>query len=526
MITKNISDKHKRVVPVPKKAVFDGGYVKLGNNWSFEANKGCETNENCLNNKICLDYNNITSIAEKWSKKFGLADVNQIDGKELNESYTGKILLCTDNNLDDEEYKINIGPDQINVSAGSEKGIEYAMQTLWQISPDGKIPTGNIEDKPSLKIRGFHINFDSFRQMGIEEALHSIETAAELKLNTILLEYANRFPYEKHKRIAVNTTLKNEDIKRINEKAKELGMDIIPLQQTIGHLEYVLEHEHYESIRENRETTSQICPLNPNSFELVKELLEEMIEAHPGIKYIHLGGDEARSLGKCPACREKVEKYGISRLYIDHINSVCDFVASKGITPIIWDDMLCAHPEALDLLDKRIVIMYWDYWTVSKSSPYFIARYDRKGKPVTICDVGWDNEWKHELTDLDKSIMSVFARKVPLKESLSKEFMELYGPYLGNEFPKRIKGYPYLEFYQDKGFKVIGAPTSLGNGDDYNTLPNYWRFIPNIRTAADRCIEAGAEGLVTTAWYNYHPVMFHMGIGTTAQFSWGIKGEG
>ncbi|HOJ09684.1 MAG TPA: family 20 glycosylhydrolase [Clostridiales bacterium] len=523
MITKNIADKHKRVVPLPKKAVFNGDFIKLNDNWYIELDK--ESGKVCKTDGIQQRCSSITNIAEKWSRKFGMAGVSHGGETGLNGSCIGKISLHTDNNMNSEGYKINIGPEQVNISAGSEKGIDYAMQTLWQLSPDGNIPAGNIEDKPSIKIRGFHINFDSFRQMDIEEALRSIETAAELKLNTILLEYADRFPYEKHSRIAVNTTLKKEDIKRINDKAKELGIELIPLQQTIGHLEYILEHDYYKSIRENRETISQICPLNPDSFELIKELLEEMIEAHPGIRYIHIGGDEARSLGKCPSCKEKVEKYGISRLYIDHINSICDFITSKGITPIIWDDVLCAHPEALDLLDKRIVIMYWDYWTVSKSSPYFIARYDRKGRPVTVCDAGWDNEWKHELTDLERSIMSTFASKVPLKESLSKKFIELYGPYLGNEFPKRIKGYPYLEFFQDKGFKVIGAPTSLGNGDDYNTLPNYWRFIPNIRTAAERCIEANAEGLVTTAWYNYHPVMFHMGLGATAQFSWGVEKE-
>lgn len=515
MITKKITDKHKRVVPMPKKAIFDGELINLDNSWLIEMNnRGCRTHET---QKSC--YN----IAAKWAKRFGLAGVDCSDATQFNKHHVGKISLYIDDILEEEEYKINIGAKKVNVSAGSEKGIEYAMQTLWQISPDGKIPKGNIEDKPSLKIRGFHINFDSFRQMDIEEALNSIETASELKLNTILLEYADRFPYDKHSRIAVNTTLKKEDIKRINDRAKELRMEIIPLQQTIGHLEYVLDHKYYESIRENGETISQICPLNPDSLKLIKELLEEIIEAHPGIKYIHLGGDEARSLGKCPVCREKTQKYGVSRLYIDYINSVCEFVVSKGITPIIWDDMLCAHPEALDLLDRRIVIMYWDYWTVSKSSPYFIARYDRKGKPVTVCDVGWDNEWKHELGDLERSIINNFATKVPLKVSFGKKFMEMYGSYLGDEFPKRIKGYPYLEFYQDKGFKVIGAPTSLGNGDDYNTLPNYWRFIPNIRTVAERCIEAGAEGLVTTAWYNYHPVMFHMGIGAAAQFSWGIE---
>jgi hypothetical protein len=207
---------------------------------------------------------------------------------------------------------------------------------------------------------------------------------------------------------------------------------------------------------------------------------------------------------------------------VDYMNSLCEYVLSRGLTPIIWDDMLCAHPEALDMLDKRTVIMYWDYWTVGNPSPYFIARYDRNGKPVQVADERWKDLWKDELSDLEASVMKTFIRPVNLKESLSKKFMDLYGGYFGDEFPKRVKAYPYIEFYMDKGFQVIGAPTCLGNGDDFHTLPNYWRFIPNIKTAAERCAVAGTLGMITTAWYNYHPLMFHLGIGATAQFSWGV----
>lgn len=508
MITANVADKHKRVIPMPKKASFDGGFVKLNKNWSV---KPAES--------ICPLDSYDQKLLQKWCEKFGLSCSKSIP---TNSEDFGEIQWAKDPIMDQEEYRITINQGNISVISGSIKGIEYGMQTLWQISPDGVLPIGTIEDKPCLKMRGFHINFDSFRQMDIHEALYSIEKASEMKLNTILLEYSNRFPFEKYSDIAVNTTLKKEDIQLINQKAKDLGMELIPLQQTIGHLEYIVGLDRYQSIRENGNSPAQICPMNPDARKVVLDLIDEIIKAHPGIRYIHLGGDEARSMGQCPACKEKTEKAGISPLYIDYMNSICDHVLSQGVTPIIWDDMLCAHPEALDRLDKRIVIMYWDYWTVSKNSPNFIARYDRYGKPVQVADLGWDHEWKEDLTDLETSVMETFIRRVDLKENLSQDFMSLYGKYLGDEFPKRIKAYPYIEFYQDKGFTVIGAPTCLGNGDDYHTLPNYWRFIPNIRTAAERCIQAGTLGMVTSAWYNYHPVMFHMGIGATAQFTWGV----
>ena len=508
MITARVTDKHKRVVPLPKIASFDGEFVQLNSHWSIKPMS--------VDNEESQQLQRLLSI---WQSKLGLYQNKLLLETEKD---GGSIQWFTDLSLGKEAYRIDIKEGKISLAAGSIKAINYGMQTLWQMSPDGLIPTGIIEDQPSLNMRGFHINFDSFRQMDIQEALYSIEKASEMKLNTILLEYSNRFPFSNYKGMAVNTTLKSEDVQLICKKAKELDMEIIPLQQTIGHLEYMVQLDAYQNIRENGNSPAQICPMNPESLCVIKDLLDEIIQAHPGIRYLHLGGDEARSMGQCPSCREKVEKLGISELYVDYMNAVSEYILSKGITPIIWDDMLCAHPEALDKLDKRIVIMYWDYWTVSKNSPYFIARYDRQGKPVQVADTGLTDQWKGELTDLEISVMKTFIRQVDLKENLSKSFMDLYGKYLGDEFPKRIKAYPYIEFYQDKGFKVIGAPTCLGNGDDYHTLPNYWRFIPNIKTAAERCMEAGTIGMIATSWYNYHPMMFHLGIGATAQYTWGV----
>lgn len=490
-----ITEKWERIVPKPKKAILEKQrMVTLGPQWS-------------LNNVKSLG-----TIQEEWIREFRLSKEPQEKKIELSLA-----------EIDHEAYKIKIEDHKLIVAAGSEVGLRYALSTLKQISPDGEISIGEIEDSPSLKIRGFHINFDCYRQMDLEEAKYIIKNASKLKLNTILIEYADRFPFEKHNSIVAPTALTKEEVKEFIATAREYDLRVIPLQQSIGHLDYLFKSDLYASIREEEHFRDQLCPTNPDSFRIFTELAEEVIQLHPEIEYFHIGGDEARRLGSCPRCKEKVDKKGVSRLYVDYINQVSQWLTSQNITPIIWDDMLCAHPEAIDDLDRNIIIMYWDYWTTSKESPYFIARYDRNGKPVTIYDQRWDSNWRFELTNLERSIMDTFAKAVPMEESLSKNFMSVYGSYLGEDFPKRIKGYPYLEFFIDKGFKVIGAPTALGNGDNYHSLPNYWRFIPNIRTIAERCQEAGAEGIITTAWYNYMPLMFHLGLGATAQFAWGLK---
>lgn len=66
----------------------------------------------------------------------------------------------------------------------------------------------------------------------------------------ILLEYEDMFPYNYVDAAALNAyTI--EEINKILEYAKENSLEVIPLIQTFGHLEFVLKLEKYKHLREN-----------------------------------------------------------------------------------------------------------------------------------------------------------------------------------------------------------------------------------------------------------------------------------
>lgn len=65
----------------------------------------------------------------------------------------------------------------------------------------------------------------------------------------LLIEYEDMFPYSRKELSALNAYRKN-DIKRILELAAENELDVIPLVQTFGHLEFVLKLKQYKHLRE------------------------------------------------------------------------------------------------------------------------------------------------------------------------------------------------------------------------------------------------------------------------------------
>jgi len=186
-------------------------------------------------------------------------------------------------------------------------------------------------------------------------------------INTLILEYEATYPYKKHPLIANRYAFTKEEISSFVAFCNQLGIDVIPLQQSFGHVEYILRHYRYASLREDEKDLSQVCPLQTaGDSVLFSDLYTELAAVHTS-RYIHIGGDETLLLGHCARCRAKAEKEGISKLYIDYINMLCRIAIRLGKRPVLWADIALKYPEALQLLPKETIFVDWNYgWALNR----------------------------------------------------------------------------------------------------------------------------------------------------------------
>ncbi len=483
-------------VPDPKSFTSsEEGFVKLGQDWRVCADRELE--------EIAAEYAKTLNLGDKPSEK--------------------KVILGI-SDMPEEAYSINFEDSCVNVTGGSAKALRYALYTMTDMSDHTlRFPKGELRDEPLLRMRGYQLNLRSLARTPIDELLVMVKWAAEAKINTLLIEYAARFPFKHLPDSRSPYALTDDEVRLLVNTAEGYGIEVIPSMQTFGHLDYILDNPACEPIREAQVSIEQVCPLHEKSLPFAKALIDEMLELHPNTKHLLVGGDETRDLGKCPECAEYVRRHGVGHLYSQYVNKVIDYVCTKGVTPMIYDDMLCAHPEACSELDRRAIIVYWDYWATAPEVPHLIARFGNS--PVYTYDKRWENgEWTGELEDVTRRILEAFGSGgvENVEESLGEDFMKIYGKYLGENFPKYFKSFPYLEYFMDKGFKVVTMPTALGNTDNYLGMPNQARFTANIRVCCERTAEAGAVGVITSTWYPLRTPMYIHGICTTAYYSWGM----
>ena len=213
-------------------------------------------------------------------------------------------------------------------------------------------------------VRGFHIDFRT--QVMTLDAMKDFATELSgFGINTIVMEWEATFPFDRHAVICNPLSFSKEDVTEFITHCAGLGIDVIPLQQCFGHVEYILRHDRYNKLKETwQQEISQICPLKPAASELFADIFAEVASLHPS-EYFHIGGDETWLLGKCPHCRKYAEKHGKSRLFVDYVVKMCEAVTSLGKRPVLWADIITKYPEAIDLLPKNAILVDWNYgWNI------------------------------------------------------------------------------------------------------------------------------------------------------------------
>jgi hexosaminidase len=225
----------------------------------------------------------------------------------------------------------------------------FCLQTGFAQTPDNQ-----------FKVRGFHLDL-RIQVMPMPALRAFAKKLSESGINTLIMEWEGTYPFEKHPLIPNRYAYTKAEIIDFVKYCNNLGIDVIPLQQSFGHVEYILRNEKYKELREDQKDYSQVCPLQTKQDSaLFTDLYTELVSTHTS-KYIHIGGDETYLLGHDERCKLMVAKEGKSKLYIDYIRMLCNIVIKLGKTPVMWADIALKYPDAINLLPKGTILIDWNY---------------------------------------------------------------------------------------------------------------------------------------------------------------------
>jgi hypothetical protein len=380
----------------------------------------------------------------------------------------------------DEEYSLHVTAEGIAIAGRSRRALFWGVQTLCRALEYCRrekmkaLPGLLVRDWPTQEVRGLHLDMKYLfpRPAAIEEWLRQL---ASWKINTVLFEYEDKFPYERHRFLRHEDAMTPAQLRRVLDTARCHHIQVIPLIQTLGHLEYCLKHEELAHLREMPDILFQINPLNPEARRFVLEMIDEVMAYHPDAKYFNIGGDETWFLGANPQSHEALKRKGEIGLYLDYMIPVLEHVIKAGKRPVLWDDILREHADKCARIPRETVLGYWDYGPVREAH---------------------------------------VEREVP---AALRKYYKLDGkrPEL---WPDTLSVFPFFDYYRRQGFDVLAIPCC-----NYATLvPDDAHNVPNTLKFVEKASVCGGLGTINSQWASFKTpfdVMWHS-YALTAHSAW------
>ena len=141
----------------------------------------------------------------------------------------------------------------IQITARSERGLFYGLQTLLQILQltQNNLPYQIVHDFPKEGLRAIHFDFKRNRP-SMSFLLDQIHILAQYKINTILWEWEDKFPFvEDLECLCHPTAFTIEEKDQLLEECWQYFIEVIPLVQSLGHLEFVLKYPGFRHLSES-----------------------------------------------------------------------------------------------------------------------------------------------------------------------------------------------------------------------------------------------------------------------------------
>ncbi|HEY3332211.1 MAG TPA: family 20 glycosylhydrolase [Capsulimonadaceae bacterium] len=222
---------------------------------------------------------------------------------------------------------------------------------------------------PGLPWRIRAVQLDLARQFEtVEFVKRFIDDAARWGFNTVVLYLEGRvrtasFPYP-----LPESSYSVADMSDIVRHAASAGVDIIPVVPTLGHCELFVNYPDLAHLAEERSGRSRfgearrstLCPSLDETYEFLRLYLTELAAVFTG-PYLHIGCDEAWSLGFCDKCEPRRIADGLGSLFVEHVDRVASIARDLGKRPMIWDDMFEWFPERLTDIPRDVVMCHWSY---------------------------------------------------------------------------------------------------------------------------------------------------------------------
>lgn len=293
----------------------------------------------------------------------------------------------------EEGYTLILNGEFAEIAANTKEGIAFALKTLIKlVEIKEDIPAVKIVDWPDIEFRG--IQFCIFNpddgtekdDTNPDDIRKRILRAAMSGYNAIFLEFWGMFPFERHPYAAWPKAYSIEEVKSlVSFIIDDLYMQAIPEQNMTGHAGWSRITSRKHVVLDQRPDLADMwipggwcfATEREDTQAYLRDVMEELLIAFRNPKYYHICTDKTFGFGSSDIDRTRPADV----LFLNHVTRLNTFLQEKGVTTVMWHDMVYASTDGLywkategiaDMLPKNIIFNVWThndpgkYWPEAK----------------------------------------------------------------------------------------------------------------------------------------------------------------
>ncbi|MBU1700573.1 MAG: family 20 glycosylhydrolase [Candidatus Eisenbacteria bacterium] len=295
------------------------------------------------------------------------------------ERLEGGIRLQIDRSLfsKPQSYEMALIPTGLEITAADDAGLFYGILTfcqLLQLYPSSgaalTLPTLFIRDEPDFIHRGVMLDVSRDRIPTMPTLYELVDLLAGWKINQLQLYMEHTFAYRGHAVVWKDADpFTPEEIQALDRYCRERYIELVPNQNSFGHLHHWLIHAPYRSLAEcpdgvehpfspSREPFS-LCPIDPRSISFLRDLYDQLLPNFTSRQF-NVGLDETFDLGMGRSA-EVCQREGRGRVYLEFLRKIHQLVAERSRKMQFWGDIILHYPELIGECPSDAIALEWGY---------------------------------------------------------------------------------------------------------------------------------------------------------------------
>lgn len=377
--------------------------------------------------------------------------------------------------LNDKETKISFDGVKGEIHFTTPSSF-YRLLNLWLFNQKLGKPFELIE-QPQFDKTGVMVDCSRNAVLSVKGMKKLLNEMAKLGLNQVMLYTeetyeVKEYPYFGYLRGRYSQT----ELREMDDYAYQLGIEMVPCIQTLGHLYLALNYEYANSFKD---TSDIVLVGEAKTYEFLDNLIRSASEPFR-TKRIHVGMDEAWGLGT----GQYRSKNGIRdsfEIMNEHLREVVKITQKYGLEPMMWSDMYYRFgsktgdyydlesdiPEEIINEIPEIDMVYWDYYHEDEAIyDTLISKHQAMKKKVIFAGGVWT--WNGLAPNYGKSFESTKAGLTSCKRNGVKEvFATLWGDD-GGETPV-LSALPGLQLFADLSYRESVDEEQMKAEFEHNT---------------------------------------------------------